>query len=73
MLHVRAVGVVEHQGLGLQTGYWRCCLWCCFDNGNGGFRLKVLRLLEGWEHEGSGEGGATCPCSCWTVGSWASG
>ena len=25
------------------------------------------------EHEGSGEGGAACPCSCWTASSWATG
>ena len=25
------------------------------------------------EHEGCGEGGAACPCSCWTASSWATG
>ena len=25
------------------------------------------------EHEGGGEGGAACPCSCWTASSWATG
>ena len=25
------------------------------------------------EHEGCGEGGAVCPCSCWLAGSWVTG
>ena len=25
------------------------------------------------EHEGCGEGGAACPCRCWTASSWATG
>ena len=52
-----------------------------------GYRVSDRKFLGYWrvgdsavgsdqgagESEGCGEGGATCPCSCWTVGSWASG
>ena len=42
-------------------GYWRV----------GGSAVGSYQAAG--EHEGSGEGGVTCPCSCLTEGSWASG